>query len=214
MRTTVLHDRAVKLSKATVHVFSDSVLCLGRIHEYSRSTEAWKDKIECFTKSHEYCELDCIDGEPFVFEWTIFPGHTRLQWLREIQRTMAENRIQLAKVEDRLIFMSMYNDIDCGKAANQETCISNSHKGAAYTKRFLEGHQSFFGPGTEEVLDGTHTYKPLGDSGHLTVRGTSALSPGLLKRKGGGKLPTVIQRQHSFCFAQSIPLIISVSPEQ
>ena len=53
MRTTLLHDRAVKLSKAKVHVFSDSFLCLGRIHEHPRSIEARKEKIEWFTKCHE-----------------------------------------------------------------------------------------------------------------------------------------------------------------
>ena len=41
MRTTLLHDQAVKLSKAKVHVYSDSVLCLGRIHEYPQAIEAW-----------------------------------------------------------------------------------------------------------------------------------------------------------------------------
>ena len=41
MRTTLLHDRAVKLSKAKVHIFSDSELCLGRIIEYPRPIDAW-----------------------------------------------------------------------------------------------------------------------------------------------------------------------------
>ena len=73
MRTTLLHDRAVKLSKAKVHVFSDSVLCLGKIHEHPRSIEAWKEKIESFTKSHEYRELDRTDGKPVVFKCKNFP---------------------------------------------------------------------------------------------------------------------------------------------
>ena len=77
------------------HIFFDTVLCLAKIHEHPQSIEAWKQKIECFAKGHEYRELDGIDGEPLEFEWTIFPGHTTLQLLREIQRTMAENRIQL-----------------------------------------------------------------------------------------------------------------------
>ena len=34
MRTTLLNDRAVKLSTAKVCVFPDSVLCLGKIQEY------------------------------------------------------------------------------------------------------------------------------------------------------------------------------------
>ena len=34
MRTTSVHDRAIKLSKAKVRFHSDSVLCLGKIHEH------------------------------------------------------------------------------------------------------------------------------------------------------------------------------------
>ena len=44
MRTTLLHDRAVKLSKAKVPIYAGSVLCLGIFHEHPRSTDAWKDK--------------------------------------------------------------------------------------------------------------------------------------------------------------------------
>ena len=44
MRKTLPQDRAVKLSKAKVHVYSDSVLCHGKIHEHPRSIEAWKRK--------------------------------------------------------------------------------------------------------------------------------------------------------------------------
>ena len=42
MRTTLPQDRAVKLSKARVHVYSDSVLCLGKIPEHPQTIEAWK----------------------------------------------------------------------------------------------------------------------------------------------------------------------------
>ena len=44
MRTTLLNDRAVELSKAKVHVFSDSVLCLGRNNEYPRSVRRLEGK--------------------------------------------------------------------------------------------------------------------------------------------------------------------------
>ena len=33
-RFTMLHNRAIKLSKAKVHVYSDSVFCLGEMHEH------------------------------------------------------------------------------------------------------------------------------------------------------------------------------------
>ena len=94
MRTTLLNDRAVKLSKAKVYVFSVSVLFLGTIREYPRSMDAWKEKIEWDTGSLEYRELDCTDGEPVVFEWQNFPGLTTLQLLRELQTAVEENRIQ------------------------------------------------------------------------------------------------------------------------
>ena len=68
--------------------------CLGRIHEYPRSLEAWKEKTEWFTKCNEYRQVDSIDGEPVEFEWTIAPKLTTLQLLREIQKTMAETTIQ------------------------------------------------------------------------------------------------------------------------
>ena len=69
IRHSLLHDRAVQLSKAEVHVFSDSALCLCRIHEFPRSIEVWMEEGEWFTKSHDVRELDCVDGEPLKFEW-------------------------------------------------------------------------------------------------------------------------------------------------
>ena len=75
VRSTLLNDKAVKLSTAKVCVFSDSVLCLGgRIAEYPRSVASWKDKIDWFTHSPEYRELDNVDGKSVVFEWRISQG--------------------------------------------------------------------------------------------------------------------------------------------
>ena len=42
MRTICSHDKAIKLSKAKVHVYSDSVLCLGKFHEHPHSMELWE----------------------------------------------------------------------------------------------------------------------------------------------------------------------------
>ena len=45
MRSTLPHDRAIKQSKAKVHVHSDSVLCLGKIHEHPAATQKWREQI-------------------------------------------------------------------------------------------------------------------------------------------------------------------------
>ena len=94
----LLNDRAVKLSTAKVYVFSDSVLCLGKIIVYSRSINSWKDKIEWFTQSSEYRESGRIDGEPVEFECEIFHD----THIREIQRKMEENKILPEQFEERL----------------------------------------------------------------------------------------------------------------
>ena len=47
--------------------------CLGRIHEYPRSLEVWKEKTEWFTKCNEHRQVVSIDGEPAEFEWTNCP---------------------------------------------------------------------------------------------------------------------------------------------
>ena len=67
-----------------------------------------------------------------------FPGHTTLQLLREVQRTETENRIRTEQFEDRVIFMSMYSDIDWARGENEQTCISNSLEVKAYANRFPE----------------------------------------------------------------------------
>ena len=67
-RTTLLTDRAVPLSTAKADVFSDSVMCMGRISE--NPVSAWKEKIDWFMNSSQYRELDPIDGEPVEFECT------------------------------------------------------------------------------------------------------------------------------------------------
>ena len=64
MRSTSLRDKGIKWAKAKVHVHSDSVLCLGKMHEYSEANGNWKDQLQYFQQSNEYKELFGIDGEP------------------------------------------------------------------------------------------------------------------------------------------------------
>ena len=44
-RTTLLTDKAVQLSTASVCVFFDSVLCLGKMNPYPGSIDAWKIRL-------------------------------------------------------------------------------------------------------------------------------------------------------------------------
>ena len=72
-------ETIINLQSTKVYVFSDSVLCLGRVHQHPKSNEAWKDKIGWITTDQSYRDYDGISGEPTEFEWNIFPGFTTLQ---------------------------------------------------------------------------------------------------------------------------------------
>ena len=72
-------ETVINLKRTKVYVFSDSVLCLGKIHQHPESNEAWKKRIEGITTDKSYRDYDGINGEPTEFEWNIFPGFTTLQ---------------------------------------------------------------------------------------------------------------------------------------
>ena len=81
-RTNLLTDCAVRLSTAKAAVFSDSVLCMGRICE--NPVSAWMENIDWRMNSSQSRELNRFDGEPMEFEWKNFLGFTTLQILAEI----------------------------------------------------------------------------------------------------------------------------------
>ena len=115
MRSTLLHDKDIEWAKAKVHVHSDSVLCLWKLQEHAEANEKWKDQLLDFPQSNEYRELFGIDGEPIEFEWNVFPGLTTLHTLQKIQDKLEAHQTSPEELEERIIFMSMFNDIDWTK---------------------------------------------------------------------------------------------------
>ena len=73
-----------------------------------------------------------LDGEAIECECTNFPEFSSVSALREI----------------RIILMSMFNDIVWKK--NVENCISNAEEVRNYAIKFMTGHRTFLGPGSEE----------------------------------------------------------------
>ena len=71
-------EAVINLQRAKVCVFSDSVLCLWKIHQHSNAKEVWKDRSEWITNSQSFRDYDGICGEPTEFEWNIFPGFNTL----------------------------------------------------------------------------------------------------------------------------------------
>ena len=106
----VSDEEVISVSHAKVYVFSDSVLCLGKMNENPLSNIVWEDKFKWFKSSPKYRTLDTTDGEPIEFEWNIFSGFTTLQLCNKVQEFMTKMS-DPSEFKGRTIFMSMFNDI-------------------------------------------------------------------------------------------------------
>ena len=191
-------ERVINLQRTKVYVFSDSVLCLGKIHENPQSNYAWEDRLGWFKTSQEYRNFDRIDGEPMEFEWNIFPGFNTLQLSEEVKRLLLRLDETPEKFTGRIIFMSMFNDISCGSKDNEQECLANAKLVSLYANRFGKAQRSFIGPGSEKkwycisedssqgVWD--RMLLEFAESDCPIFRATSPLSRGRLRSKGHGKL--------------------------
>ena len=143
-------EQVISLLHTKVYVFSDSVLCLGKMNENPQSNIAWEDRLTWFKSSSEDRALDRIDGEPMEFEWNIFPGFTTLQLCQKVQELLSRLSVTPEKFTGRIIFMSMFNDISWGSSDNKKECESNAQLVSLYAKRFGAGQWTFFGRGSQK----------------------------------------------------------------
>ena len=156
--TRLLHSRAYQYSTAKVYVFSDSVLCLGKMRD--NPFESWKKQIQRYSDNDYFSELSRIDGQLLEFEWKIFPGFTSMAILNEIQQMMGKLLCEPANFTGRIIFMSTFNDTPWDAKGNYELCVNNSKGIKQYARRFPRGPWSFSDPGSEKKWYGTHECKP------------------------------------------------------
>ena len=194
-------ETLINLQRTKVFVFSDSVLCFGRILEHPESNEAWKNRIAGVMSEKSYRDFDGINGEPTEFEWNIFPGFTTLQ-LCGIINDLLSDLGETSKTFTGILFMSMFNDISCDRKGNEEECLANVRVVKVLVKKFGVGQWSFIGPGSEKKCYSGEENSTNGawdhiademllefaESGHPIFRATTPLSRGILKSKGHGKL--------------------------
>ena len=143
-------ETVINLQRAKVYVFSDSVLCLGKVHQHPESNEAWKKRIEWIVTDKSYRDYDGINGEPTEFEWNIFPGFTTLQLCGKVTDLLSDLGGTPETSKGRILFMSMLNDISCDGKGNEEECVANSKVVSILAKKFGIGQWSFLGPGSEK----------------------------------------------------------------
>ena len=121
-------EEVISLSNTKVYVFSDSVLCLGKMNENPQSNYASEDRA-----------LDTIDGEPLEFEWNICSGFTTLQFCHKVQEFLSEMSTEPEDFTGRNIFMSMFNDISWGSEDNEKECELSAQLVSIDARRFSPG---------------------------------------------------------------------------
>ena len=187
--------------KAQKSVFSDSVLCLGRILQHPESNEAWKNRVAGVRSEKSYRDYDATNGELTEFEWNIFPGFITLQLCDKIGDLLRDLGQKPETFTGRNLYMSMFNDISCDRKGNKDECLANAGIVKVLARRFGIGQWSFIGPGSEKKWYSAEN-SPQGawdniaeemllefaESGHPIFRSTTPLSRGQLKSKGKGKV--------------------------
>ena len=113
-------ERILNLQRAKVYVFSDSVLCLGKIHQNPDANEAWKKRVEWTTTTQSYRDFDGISGEPTEFKWNIFPGFDTLRLYGIVKDLLNRLGETPENFTGRILLMSMFNDISCGTKDNEK----------------------------------------------------------------------------------------------
>ena len=150
-RLSLIDDETVINPQRTkVYVFSDSVLCLGKVLQHPESNGAWKNRVAGARSEESYRDYDAINGESTEFEWNIFPGFTALQLCDKISDLLS-NVVQTPETfTGRILFMSMFNDISCDRKDNKDECLKNAESVKVLARRFGIGQWSFIGPGSEK----------------------------------------------------------------
>ena len=110
----------INLQSTKVYVFSDSVLCLGKVLRRPECNEAWKNRVARVRVERSYRDYDAINGGSTEFEWNIFPGFTTLQLCDKISDLLSSMGQTPESFTSRILFMSMFNDIFCDKYDNKD----------------------------------------------------------------------------------------------
>ena len=196
-RLSLIGDETIiNLQSTKVYVFSDSVLCLGRILQHPECNEAWKNRIAGVKAEKSYRYYDCINGKPTEFEWN-FPGFTTLQLCGKINDLLSDLRKTPETFTGRIFFDVNVQWHLLWQKKQQRWMLANARVVKVLAKKFGIGQWSFIGPGSEKKWNSMEENSPQGawdhiademllefaESGHPTFRATIPLSRGQLKSK-------------------------------
>ena len=115
-------------TKARVSVYSNSVLCLGKMHGPEDAIKKWNDQVSTLKMCHAFRELQGLDGEPFDLRVEDLSRATALDILHKIQADLQRKHIKPENFSARINFMSMFNDIVLEKEDHEYSSALPSRK--------------------------------------------------------------------------------------
>ena len=190
-------ERIINLQRTKVYVFSDSVLCLGKILENPQSNDAWEQRLGCLKSSSKYKNFDRIDGEPMEFEWSISQDSIRCSSMKKstVYCSEYEKHQKISQEEFYLCRCSTTFPVD-QKTTKQ---MPNSYLRTRENLEKDNGHSSVLvqrksGTLCEDSPQGVwdkieeRMLLEFAESGCPIFRATSPLYRGQLRSKGHGKL--------------------------
>ena len=140
----------ISLSRANVHVFSDSLSCLWIDGENPQSNYCLEDKLTWFKSSSQY--------RAFGHKWRRANG-IRVEYFPRIHHIAARRRSPKVHEQNgrtRTIPRANYLHVDVqmailwGSEDNEQESNENATLVSVFAKRFPAGRWSFFGPGSKK----------------------------------------------------------------
>ena len=129
-------ERVINLQRTMVYVFSDSVLCLGKIFENTQSNDAWEQRLGWLKSSPKIQKLWQNRRRANGIRVEYFPGYNTSQVSQEVKHLLLRLGETPENFTGRIIFMSMFNDISCGSRDNENECESNAQLVSLFAKSF------------------------------------------------------------------------------
>ena len=112
--------------------------------EHSETILRWINQVEEFRQSNSYRELTWNWWRTDSVRVAYSQGFIHWRSSRRSKKNLKDRNIEPEKFEDRIIFMSMFNDIDWSKRGHSERCIQIPNKSRITRRDSREdtGHSS------------------------------------------------------------------------
>ena len=192
-RLSLIGDETViNLQSTKVYVFSDSVLCLGRVLQHPVPAKLGKTELRG-SNPGKATEIMMLSMENRLSSGTSFQDSQRCSSAVKFTDPLSD----LGQTPETFTI----NDISCDRKGNKDECLANAGVVKVLARRFGVGQWSFIGSRSEKKWCSAEN-SPQGawdniaeqmllefaESGHPIFRATTPLSRGILKSKGRGKL--------------------------